>query len=590
MGKSMASPWLGFGLGTWLRVLKANRFKVHPAHLHRTVGITAASSIHSVLALVEKALFSGKIDAVDVSPDPVFIIGHWRCGTTYLHELLAHDPNHTFPNTYECFDPTHFVLTEGSTDKLLRFTLPDSRPMDNMKVGFERPQEDEFALCGMGLPSPYRMLAFPNNPGQFEHFLDLDNLPEEDQQKWKAGLHRLFRRVLYQRPGRIVVKSPSHSFRIRHLLQLFPDARFIHVVRNPYRVLPSTIHLWKSLCENWALQKPDFSTLEEQVLRVYNSLYEKLGATLPLIPPENLYQVKFEDLIETPMPIMEDIYGKLRLGDFADAAPHMQTFLNSVADYKTNLYHPDPRLAALVDAHWSHIVTRYGYPPAGHMPQGTRTLTVTNARVRCERANGERVRERFTSREAGAEQRRDHPIRGAQGFTVFFTGLSGSGKSTVANVLMTRLLEIGGRSVTLLDGDIVRKSLSPELGFSKEHRDINIARIGHLAEDITKAGGCAICAAIAPYNAARKANRRRISREGGYLLVHMSTPVQVCEQRDSKGLYAKARAGIIKGFTGISDPYEVPDDADITIDTTNMSAPQSAEIIIDFLKKQGYLN
>ncbi len=165
----------------------------------------------------------------------------------------------------------------------------------------------------------------------------------------------------------------------------------------------------------------------------------------------------------------------------------------------------------------------------------------------------------FTYPEVVKELRRSYPPRHKQGVTIFFTGLSGSGKSTIANVLLTKFLEMGGRPVTILDGDLVRKHLSSELGFSKEHRDINIRRIGYVASEITKNGGIAICAPIAPYEATRKHVRQMIEPYGGFILVHIATPIETCEERDRKGLYAKARAGIVKEFTGISDPYEVPD-------------------------------
>jgi sulfate adenylyltransferase len=187
------------------------------------------------------------------------------------------------------------------------------------------------------------------------------------------------------------------------------------------------------------------------------------------------------------------------------------------------------------------------------------------------------------------ELRRTHPPRARQGFTVFFTGLSGSGKSTIANVLLVRLLEQGGRSATILDGDLVRKHLSSELGFSKEHRDLNIRRIGFVASEITKAGGIAVCAPIAPYDSIRKDVRAMVEPHGGFVLVHISTPLEVCEQRDRKGLYAKARAGTLQQFTGISDPYEEPADAELTIDTARMSAGEAAEAILSYLEAQGYL-
>lgn len=169
------------------------------------------------------------------------------------------------------------------------------------------------------------------------------------------------------------------------------------------------------------------------------------------------------------------------------------------------------------------------------------------------------------------------------------SGLSGSGKSTVANALMARILELGYRQATLLDGDLVRKHLSSELGFSKEHRDLNVRRIGWVASEITKNGGIAICAPIAPYRLLREEVRSMIEPVGGFLLVHVATPLEVCEARDRKGLYAKARAGMIEHFTGISDPYEEPHDAEVVVDTTTMAAAEAAEVILERLGAEGYL-
>ena len=176
----------------------------------------------------------------------------------------------------------------------------------------------------------------------------------------------------------------------------------------------------------------------------------------------------------------------------------------------------------------------------------------------------------------------------AKGFTVFFTGLSGAGKSTTANALLSRIEE-SGRRVTLLDGDAVRKHLSRELGFSKEHRDLNILRIGFVAAEITKHGGSCICANIAPYQAARSEVRAMVEAHGGFVLVHVATPLSVCESRDAKGLYARARAGLLQAFTGVSDPYEAPVDAELTIDTSLISPTDAAERIVRFLRRSGYL-
>jgi sulfate adenylyltransferase len=229
------------------------------------------------------------------------------------------------------------------------------------------------------------------------------------------------------------------------------------------------------------------------------------------------------------------------------------------------------------------------YMPEDEVPEGMRVLSISGTEQRRRLNEGTDLPSWFTPPAVAAELRRSYPPRSRQGFTLFFTGLSGSGKSTIANVVMVRLLEIGGRPVTLLDGDIVRRNLSSELGFSKEHRDLNIKRIGFVAAEITGNGGIAICAPIAPYDAIRKEVRRMIEPRGGFLLIHMATPIEVCEERDRKGLYAKARAGILKEFTGVSDPYEAPDDAEMVIDTTGETPVEAAQQIILHLEREGYI-
>jgi sulfate adenylyltransferase len=216
-------------------------------------------------------------------------------------------------------------------------------------------------------------------------------------------------------------------------------------------------------------------------------------------------------------------------------------------------------------------------------------LSISGTELRKRLAAGREIPEWFTFPDVAQELQRRHPPRHRQGFTVFFTGLSGAGKSTIANALLVKFLEMGGRPVTLLDGDIVRKHLSSELGFSREHRDINIRRIGFVAAEITKNGGIAICAPIAPYDTVRREVRSMVERGGGFILVHVDTPIEVCETRDRKGLYAKARAGLIKEFTGISDPYEVPRDADVTLPTTELTPEQGAQEVLLHLEREGYV-
>ncbi len=234
--------------------------------------------------------------------------------------------------------------------------------------------------------------------------------------------------------------------------------------------------------------------------------------------------------------------------------------------------------------------SRKRYITAAEVNGKDRVLMMTGEDIRKRLTDGGEIPEWFSFPGVVRELRRRLPGRNQQGFTVFCTGLSGSGKSTIANGLRVKLLELGGRGVTLLDGDLVRKNLSSELGFSKEHRDLNIRRIGFVASEITRGGGVAICAPIAPYDLVRHEVREMVQPCGGFILVHVSTPIEVCEQRDRKGMYAKARAGIIKEFTGISDPYEIPEDADVRIDTSLVTPDEAVREVLLYLEREGYIS
>jgi sulfate adenylyltransferase len=230
------------------------------------------------------------------------------------------------------------------------------------------------------------------------------------------------------------------------------------------------------------------------------------------------------------------------------------------------------------------------YVPRSEVPEDARVLNISGTELRRRLKEGLELPDWFSYPEVISKLRQAFPPKREQGFTVFFTGLSGSGKSTIANILMAKLMEIGTRPVTLLDGDLVRKHLSSELGFSKEHREINIKRIGYVASEITKNRGIAICAPIAPYSATRREVREMVSQYGGFIEVHVATPLEVCEERDRKGLYAKARAGLIKQFTGIDDPYEEPENPEVVVDTSRFSADELAHQVLLQLEKQGYID
>ena len=236
-----------------------------------------------------------------------------------------------------------------------------------------------------------------------------------------------------------------------------------------------------------------------------------------------------------------------------------------------------------------YVEDRAEHLPESEAPAGARQLTLSGEEFRRRMQAGLKIPDWYSFPEVIAELHRQSPPRDRQGFTVFFTGLSGAGKSTLARALTARLMEMGGRCVTLLDGDIVRRHLSSELGFTKAHRDINVRRIGFVASEITKNRGIAICAPIAPYRQTRRDVRSMIEAVGGFIEIHVATPIETCESRDRKGLYAKARAGLIPEFTGVSDPYEVPEKPELAIDTSGLGIDEAVQQILLRLEHEGYL-
>lgn len=284
---------------------------------------------------------------------------------------------------------------------------------------------------------------------------------------------------------------------------------------------------------------------------------------------------------------------------FAVAADHADPF-GAVAGGAP--FYPAGEAQALVHQHegetgihmvpldgMDYVEERAEYTPVSEIGPDMTVRTLSEVELIRRLHGGLDIPEWFTYPEIVSEMRRAFPPRSKQGFTIFMSGLSGSGKSTLAKVLMVKFMELRDRPVTLLDGDIVRKNLSSELNFSHEHRNLNIIRIGFVASEITKNGGIAICAPIAPYEEPRRINRELIGRYGGYIEVYVSTPIDVCEQRDRKGLYAKARAGQVKGVTGVSDPYEIPVHPEITIDTSQLNPEEAAQQVMLYLAEEGYI-
>jgi omega-hydroxy-beta-dihydromenaquinone-9 sulfotransferase len=353
--------WEGCDFFAWLKLLFRNRFAVHPRYWYIAAIITVVSFNNTLLRLLQDAIYGRDLRKAKVTEPPIFILGHWRTGTTLLHELMICDERFGYPTTFECLEPNHFLLTEAIFTRWLTFLMPSSRPMDNMKAGFDRPQEDEFAMCMFGVGSPYLTIAFPNHPPACPEYLDLEGISPAGLRHWKRALKQFLKRVVYKTGKRMVLKSPPHTARIKTLKELFPKAIFIHIVRDPYIVFASTVNLWKMLYTTHGLQVPTFAGLEEHVLQTFTRMYARLEEGKKLLGPDQFYELRYEDLVKDHVGEIKKIYDHFQLGGFDQCLPRLQEYLAGVKSYETNKYKLSDEQRALVTQRWGDVIRRYGY-------------------------------------------------------------------------------------------------------------------------------------------------------------------------------------------------------------------------------------
>lgn len=357
--------WSGILLSAWLRVMAHNRFRIHPLRIGMAVIITMLGAFNSVLAVWQRLLYGRKVRDTKLTEAPVFIIGHWRSGTTLLHEFLVLDQRYSYPDTYACFAPNHFLISRWVITHLFGFLMPKQRPMDNMAVGWDRPQEDEFGLCNMGIPSPYLTQVFPNEPPQYPEYLSLDGVPPAELDRWKQAFHGFLKSLTVRNPKRIVLKSPPHTARLKVLLEMFPQAKFIHIYRDPFVVFASTINLWKRLYRDQALQMPHYQGLENYVFETFNRMYAAFERDRHLPGPGQLAEVSYEALVANPVAEVRRLYEELQLDGFLQLQPALEAYLAEQKDYKKNRYQMAPELREEVARRWKAYVERYGYADAG---------------------------------------------------------------------------------------------------------------------------------------------------------------------------------------------------------------------------------
>ncbi len=359
--------WQGMRLSTFLGLLIENRFAVRPSRWGLVFTCLMLTTFNSVIHKIHWLICGGKINRTKIVAPPIFIIGHWRSGTTYLHELMVEDQRFGFPTTYECFAPHHSAITQGLVTRFFSWLIPSQRPMDNMSAGWDRPQEDEFALCNLGAGSNYRTMAFPKRP-QDLNFLDFVGVSEQQLSRWKASLHWFLQMITYRCQKQIVLKSPPHTGRIRVLAEMYPGAKFIHIVRDPHVVYTSTIRLWKSLYTIQAFQNFDPAQLQPYVIECFNRMCGQFEKDKHLIPADQLCELRYEDLVANPLAELQRIYQSLSLGDFETVRPRLEAHLAKDKNYQTNRFEISSDVKAVVAENWSWYAEKYGYSLAETKP------------------------------------------------------------------------------------------------------------------------------------------------------------------------------------------------------------------------------
>jgi omega-hydroxy-beta-dihydromenaquinone-9 sulfotransferase len=354
----------GVTYGVWLRLLRQNRFRLSPAYWHRVVVITLASLANSGLALWENLRHGRAIGAVQITQPPLFILGHWRSGTTLLHDLLAQDSmQFNFANTYRVVNPLTFLTTERIVTRLLPGLVPAKRPMDNMALSFTSPQEDEFAPLLMTGLSVYLGVSFPQTGAVYEKYLSFRTVPRPEVEAWKAAFLRFCRKLSLTDPRALLLKSPPHTARIRTILEMFPDARFVHIHRDPYTVFQSQRHFFDTAGWFTYLQTPDLAAIDEGILQRHETMYDAYFEDLALIPPGQFTELRFADLEDDPVAQIGAIYAKLSLPGFDTFRPRLESYVASLTGYKKNSFPSlDATTRQQVATRWQRSFAVWGYP------------------------------------------------------------------------------------------------------------------------------------------------------------------------------------------------------------------------------------
>ena len=359
--------WFGMRFRALMKLFKRGHYNFTLNCIPDVLLLLLWVPVNSVLYRISEAKYRRGAEALKLDQPPVFVIGHWRTGTTFLHDLFSEDPNLAYPTTYECFFPHHFLLTENTLPKVMKVLLPKKRPQDDVPVGFDRPQEEEFGMLMLGEGTPYVTHAWPRFGPADTEYLDFKGVSEAGQKKWADAYMWLYRRLALKHGDKpLVMKTPANAARLKLLTKLFPDARFIYLSRNPLKVFPSTVKLWRALYSTQGLHNPPNldGWLDDYVLDMFARLTEDYEADRHVIPEGRLIELRYEDLIKDPIATLRDIYARLGIGDFASAEAPMQAYLDAQKEHRVSDYEMPPELKRKVIERLGPYIDRFGYREA----------------------------------------------------------------------------------------------------------------------------------------------------------------------------------------------------------------------------------
>ncbi len=365
-GYSPFAPRLWHGMTTWawFRMIGGHLAEISPRRYPLVLTVTLTSLINSVTCILANLVYWRGLSRTKLEGSPVFIVGFQRSGTTWLNELLATDPRFGYPSNLQCLQPETYLINRFVMRPLMKRALPKKRPMDDVDLDPDSPQEDEIALMLSGLPSPYTLMAFPRSVDRYRAALQQEHFDPRTRARWTLGWLRFLHEVQFVNPGkRLLLKSPTHTVRVHRILDTFPDAKFIHITRDPYRIFNSNLKLGKALTATQGLAPRAFSQADiiEELLEGFANFHRAYFEIRKRIPEGSLVTVAYEELLQDPEAVMRRIYDELDLGDFGPVEGPLREYIAKRKDYKVNPYNLDPAIAEAIDERWSAYFEEFGY-------------------------------------------------------------------------------------------------------------------------------------------------------------------------------------------------------------------------------------